>query len=139
MKTLIEEIIKGLELCMGDVPFDTLQCDEKCPYYGKGNDEMRCDTMLYRDAAEILKTFFRIESLDCSGTVKVKMPSNSVTKKQFCKLVQVLYDNNIDSDECSTVAEAVCYVLDLDMDSELKSTLISTDIKPKRQEAHTAY
>ncbi len=47
----------------------------------------------------------------------------SVSRDQMARLLNVLRDNGIPSDEASTVAEAVCYVLDLsfeeaDLDGE---------------------
>ena len=42
--------------------------------------------------------------------------ANKVTRKQFFKLMKVLRDNGIEDDEVEIVAEACCYVLDLDPD-----------------------
>ena len=40
----------------------------------------------------------------------------NVSKDQFIKLMEVLRDNGIEVDETEVVAQAVCYVLDLDAD-----------------------
>lgn len=38
----------------------------------------------------------------------------ALSREQAKRLLMVLRDNGIEPDECATVAEAVCYVTDLD-------------------------
>jgi len=42
-----------------------------------------------------------------------------VTKNQFLKLMSCLVDNGIEPDEAGIVAEACCYVLDLDPETAI--------------------
>jgi len=42
--------------------------------------------------------------------------TKKVSKAQFEKLKNVLTDNGIEADEAEIVAQAVCYVLDVDAD-----------------------
>ena len=42
------------------------------------------------------------------------MPVRPINQEQAKMLMKVLEDNGIEADECETVAEAICFVLDLD-------------------------
>ena len=42
------------------------------------------------------------------------MPVRCINQEQAKRLMKVLEDNGIEADECETVAEAICFVLDLD-------------------------
>ena len=42
------------------------------------------------------------------------MPVRPINLEQTKRLMKVLEDNGIEADECETVAEAICFVLDLD-------------------------
>jgi len=42
------------------------------------------------------------------------MPVRPINQEHARRLMKVLEDNGIEADECETVAEAICFVLDLD-------------------------
>lgn len=53
------------------------------------------------------------------------LQGRTVTPEQFSRLMTVLKDNEIDEDEADTVAEAACFVLD--MEADIPSTLRSAE------------
>ena len=54
----IEKVVRGLEICTAD----DIECD-KCPYDGEGRYEYGCETVMKRDALELLKEKQRTANL----------------------------------------------------------------------------
>lgn len=81
------------------------------------NDMLSAQCQRYKDDRDKLeRMYIALDNGKNSGETQEEMPyvSRPLNRAQAERLLTVLRDNGIKPDECITVAEAVCFVTDLD-------------------------
>ena len=66
------------------------------------------------ERVEFFPPFRRLTRREDDNSLPTATNGRTISEEQALKLIEVLADNGVERDECITVAEAICYVLDLD-------------------------